>query len=173
VVKTATKPELTRDLKLSDRSFSGRLSVISHPSSPKFQNASLFSVSLGGFPDVFPIVPPTVAQLPEVEFVPQPSAQLADARILPQLPAKLPWAHHVILMEKMKDRAPNPNGIPTQSPRVAESARLPWVTRRVYPNPNGVASIRFTPITTTPLGLMKWDSFSQGSSCLATAGLMA
>jgi hypothetical protein len=46
VVKTATKPELTRDLKLSDRSFSGRLSVISHPSSPKFQNASLFSVSL-------------------------------------------------------------------------------------------------------------------------------
>lgn len=77
------------------------------------------------YPDVFPIVPPAVAQLPEVEFVPQPSAllpsaadplaqgaivptpsaQLADARILPQLAAKLPWAHHVILMEKVKDRA--------------------------------------------------------------------
>lgn len=78
----------------------------------------------GEYPDLFAILPPAVAKLPGTEFmqqaaallpessapstVPQAAAQLAPddpISILPQLAAKLPWAHHVILMEKVKDRA--------------------------------------------------------------------
>ena len=54
-------------------------------------------------------------------------------------------------------------------PRVAESARLPWVSVRAIFNPNGVAS----PLhhrATTPLGLADTPCFSQGSSRLATLG---
>jgi predicted nuclease of restriction endonuclease-like (RecB) superfamily len=74
----------------------------------------------------FPIVPPAVAQLggegkvpqaaaqigngaPDSAIVPPAVAQLVDAfsisPILQQAAAKLPWAHHVILMEKVKDRS--------------------------------------------------------------------
>jgi len=54
-------------------------------------------------------------------------------------------------------------------PRVAESARLPWVSVRAIFNPNGVVS----PLhhrATTPLGLADTTRFSQGSSRLATLG---
>lgn len=77
------------------------------------------------YPDVFPIVPPGTSQSQEIEFVPQPSAllnsspqpqtqgaivpmpsaQLDAAGTLPPLVARLPWFHHVRLMEKVKDRA--------------------------------------------------------------------
>jgi predicted nuclease of restriction endonuclease-like (RecB) superfamily len=42
-------------------------------------------------------------------IVPQAAPQLSEddpSRILQQLAAKLPWFHHVILMEKVKDRSP-------------------------------------------------------------------
>jgi predicted nuclease of restriction endonuclease-like (RecB) superfamily len=78
----------------------------------------------GEYPDLFAILPPAVAKLSGTEFVQQPAglcpegsaapivpqaaAQLSPddpISILPQLAAKLPWAHHVILMEKVKDRS--------------------------------------------------------------------
>lgn len=56
----------------------------------------------------WPIVPQLAAQLGKGTKVPQPAAQLvvdeADS-ILPQLAAKLPWFHHVVLIERVKDRA--------------------------------------------------------------------
>lgn len=75
--------------------------------------------------DVFAIGPQASAQLAGGEFVPQPvallapgvepssqdsivpipSAQLETARILPTAVAKLPWFHHVLLMEKVKNLA--------------------------------------------------------------------
>ena len=64
----------------------------------------------------------------------------------------------------------NPKGIVSSSPaRVAESARLPWVSVRAIFNPNDNAS----PLhhrATTPLGLADTPRFSQGSSRLATLG---
>ena len=42
------------------------------------------------------IVPPTVAQL---------DSSVAPSSISQQLAAKLPWAHHLVLLEKVKDRA--------------------------------------------------------------------
>ena len=57
-------------------------------------------------------------------------------------------------------------------PRVAESARLPWVSVRAIFNPNGVVS----PLhqrATTPLGFGHTPRFSQGSSRLATLGFGA
>ena len=57
-------------------------------------------------------------------------------------------------------------------PRVAESARLPWVSVRAIFNPNGVVSpVRHQ--DATPLGLADTTRFSQGSSQLATLGLGA
>ena len=54
-------------------------------------------------------------------------------------------------------------------PRVAESARLPWVSARAIFNPNGVVSpVRHQ--DATPLGLADTARFSQGSSRLATLG---
>ena len=56
-------------------------------------------------------------------------------------------------------------------PRVAESARLPWVSVRAIFNPNGVGS----PLhhrATTPVGLADTPRFSQGSSRLATLGFV-
>lgn len=55
-----------------------------------------------------PIVPQAAAQLTAGENVQQAVAQLSaddPTPILQQLAAKLPWFHHVILMEKVKDRA--------------------------------------------------------------------
>lgn len=76
------------------------------------------------YPGLFMIVPQPAALLPEdgtAPSVPQAAAQLTASAIvqptvaqlspndplsiLPQLVAKLPWFHHVILMEKVKDRA--------------------------------------------------------------------
>ena len=57
-------------------------------------------------------------------------------------------------------------------PRVAESARLPWVRVRAIFNPNGVVPpVRHR--ATTPLGLADTTRFSQGSSRLATLGFGA
>ena len=58
-------------------------------------------------------------------------------------------------------------------PRVAESARLPWVSVRAIFNPNGVASPLHHRATTPPLGLADTPRFSQGSSRLATLGFGA
>ncbi len=63
------------------------------------------------YPSLFTIVPQPAALLPEgnaTPIVPQAAAKLSaddPTLILPQLVAKLPWFHHVILMEKVKDRA--------------------------------------------------------------------
>ena len=66
------------------------------------------------YPDLtYPKVPQAAALLtegksPTSPIVPQLAAQLplpADAPILPQLAAKLPWFHHVILIERVKNRA--------------------------------------------------------------------
>lgn len=49
---------------------------------------------------------PTVAQIRDSEKVPQAAAQLAvsdDLTKVQQLAAQIPWFHHVILMEKVKD----------------------------------------------------------------------
>ena len=53
-----------------------------------------------------PISPQVVAKLPGSEIVSQAAAQLddsADFAILQQLAVKIPWTHHVVLMEKVKD----------------------------------------------------------------------
>ncbi len=70
------------------------------------------------YPDLgLPIVPQAAALLPEAgkagAIVPQAAAQLAEPgraaaggfSILQQVVAKLPWFHHVILIERVKDRA--------------------------------------------------------------------
>ncbi|MBI1990301.1 MAG: hypothetical protein HYS65_11345 [Betaproteobacteria bacterium] len=64
-------------------------------------------------PALFEIGPPPVAQLPAGAFLPQLAAKLSERGklrrtihpllILQQLAANLPWYHHVILMEKVKD----------------------------------------------------------------------
>ena len=56
-------------------------------------------------------------------------------------------------------------------PRVAESARLPWVTRSIRPQPQR-GCVRPAPlIRHNPLGMDDhFDSLTQGSSCLATPG---
>ncbi len=59
------------------------------------------------------ILPPPVAKLPESSILPQAAAKLDKKAILPQPVAKLggepfwalPWAHHVILMDKVTDRS--------------------------------------------------------------------
>ena len=57
-------------------------------------------------------------------------------------------------------------------PRVAESARLPWVSVRAIFNPTGAVSpLRHR--APTPLGLADTTRFSQGSSRLATLGFGA
>ena len=77
------------------------------------------------YPGLFSILPQPAAKLIQPEKVPQAVAQIAgeesgsaispqlvakmggagfEPGILPQLAAKLPWFHHVILMEKVKDR---------------------------------------------------------------------
>ena len=56
-------------------------------------------------------------------------------------------------------------------PRVAESARLPWVRVRAIFNPNGVVPPD-RHRATTPLGLADTTRFSQGSSRLATLGFV-
>lgn len=63
------------------------------------------------YPDPSSIVQGTLARLPAQEKVPQPVAQIEQASKAPQVVAQLPdallwmvpWAHHVILMEKVKD----------------------------------------------------------------------
>ena len=53
------------------------------------------------YSDLPAIVPQAVAQLPGAEKVPQPVAQtgaICDTTLLP-----IPWGHHVLLMEKIKD----------------------------------------------------------------------
>jgi predicted nuclease of restriction endonuclease-like (RecB) superfamily len=50
------------------------------------------------YPDPSAIVPPPVAQLSSPEKVPLPVAQLQNSLFW-----SVPWAHHVILMEKVKD----------------------------------------------------------------------
>jgi len=57
-------------------------------------------------------------------------------------------------------------------PRVAESARLPWVSVRAIFNPTGVVP-HLRHRATTPLGLADTTGFSQGSSRLATLGFGA
>ena len=57
-------------------------------------------------------------------------------------------------------------------PRVAESARLPWVGVRAIFNPNGVVA-QLPHRAATPWGLADTTRFSQGSSRLATLGLGA
>lgn len=63
------------------------------------------------YPDLSSILPQAVAKLTQGEsssILPQAAAQLAipdSAPILPQLAAKLPWFHHVILIERVKNRA--------------------------------------------------------------------
>jgi predicted nuclease of restriction endonuclease-like (RecB) superfamily len=63
------------------------------------------------YPDLFSNLPQAVANLPAGEsslILPQAAAQLAisdSTPILPQLAAKLPWFHHVILIERVKNRA--------------------------------------------------------------------
>jgi hypothetical protein len=81
------------------------------------------------YPDLFPILPQAVAKLgaaaivPQLAallsaaegftasgaIVPQAAAQLPDpapaSPIMQQLAAQLPWFHHVILIEKVKDRS--------------------------------------------------------------------
>ena len=59
-----------------------------------------------------------------------------------------------------------------QSPAVAESERLPWVTRSIRPQPQRGCVLPRTTIRHNPVGVEDdFDSFTQGSSCLATAGL--
>ncbi|OGG43934.1 MAG: hypothetical protein A3F84_18935 [Candidatus Handelsmanbacteria bacterium RIFCSPLOWO2_12_FULL_64_10] len=58
------------------------------------------------YPGLLSILPPAVAKLPTAQKVQQPAAKLAKSDPLPilqQFVAKLPWAHNVILMEKVKD----------------------------------------------------------------------
>src|SRR5207253_3657095 len=58
-----------------------------------------------------PIVPQAAAQLHPGEKGPQVAAQLPDERLVPggsggilrQIAAKLPWFHHVLLIERVKD----------------------------------------------------------------------
>jgi predicted nuclease of restriction endonuclease-like (RecB) superfamily len=73
------------------------------------------------YPGLFPILPPAVAELPGTKFVPQPAAQVEGGEILQRavakspsdepgsilqpLVAKLPWAHHVTLLDRVKDLA--------------------------------------------------------------------
>lgn len=61
------------------------------------------------YPAVFEILPRPVAKLASSQKVPQPVAQLAttaaESLIVPQPAALLPWGHHLVLMEKVKDRA--------------------------------------------------------------------
>jgi len=64
-----------------------------------------------GYPDPMDFSPPAVAKLPESPKVPQPVAKSQAPRKLRQPAAQMPnsllwsvpWAHHVILMEKVKD----------------------------------------------------------------------
>eukprot|EP01034_Spumella_vulgaris_P006947 gene6947-8853_t len=51
------------------------------------------------------VLPQAVAKTDDLPKVQQAAAQLADTPILPQLAAKLPWFHHVILLERVKNRA--------------------------------------------------------------------
>jgi predicted nuclease of restriction endonuclease-like (RecB) superfamily len=63
------------------------------------------------YPDLFSILPQAVAKSPSIgssSILPLAAAKLAisdSAPILPQLAAKLPWFHHVILIERVKNRA--------------------------------------------------------------------
>jgi hypothetical protein len=50
------------------------------------------------YPDPAVILPQPVAKLPELSNVPQLVAKLDDSLLWP-----VPWAHHVIIMEKVKD----------------------------------------------------------------------
>jgi predicted nuclease of restriction endonuclease-like (RecB) superfamily len=74
---------------------------------------------MGGRMLVEPIGQPRVARLPPAAKVPQAAAQLTSTAILPQpvaksaaaddlailqqLAARIPWAHHVLLIQKVKD----------------------------------------------------------------------
>lgn len=49
------------------------------------------------------ILPQPVPKPPRAEKVPQPAAQVPHGPILQQLVVQLPWFHHVLLMEKVKD----------------------------------------------------------------------
>ena len=59
----------------------------------------------------YPLLSTNVPQLPtgeneRIEKVPQPVAQLPDSKTygnLQQLVTKIPWGHHILLMEKIKD----------------------------------------------------------------------
>ena len=59
--------------------------------------------------DLFSIMPQAVAQLGTAEEGPQAVAQLgatdAESAVVQRPAAQLPWGHHIILMEKVKDRA--------------------------------------------------------------------
>ena len=59
------------------------------------------------YPDLFAILPQPAAKLSEPGKVPQPAAQVESdtdsASRLQPFAEKLPWFHHVILMEKVKD----------------------------------------------------------------------
>ena len=60
------------------------------------------------YPALDPKVPQPAALLPEgsaTPVVPQVAAQLEGAEIMQQAAAQLPWFHHVILLEKVKDHA--------------------------------------------------------------------
>ncbi len=55
---------------------------------------------------VEPIGQPVVAQLPPAATVPQTAAESAsgdDFAILQQLAARIPWTHHILLIQKVKD----------------------------------------------------------------------
>lgn len=61
------------------------------------------------YPRLFAIVPQAAAQLQSLQKVSARTTRspvvARDAAIVPQPAAQLPWFHHVILMEKVKDRA--------------------------------------------------------------------
>ncbi len=69
------------------------------------QPAALLQPAVETFPRKS-IVPQALAQSAEDEILQQAGAKLTPddlIAILPQLAAKLPWGHHVLLMEKVKD----------------------------------------------------------------------
>ena len=70
-----------------------------------------------------------------------------------------------LIRESQRDSVP--------MPRVAESARLPWVSRFIFPQPQRGCVHPGTPMCHNPVGVDDdFDSRSQGSSCLATLGWM-
>ena len=69
-------------------------------------------------------------------------------------PPIFPSASDYLTLKRHECRAPNPNGIPSQSPGLRGTSYLGSWSRDGH-NPNGVASFLTRPCAATPLGLMK------------------